>query len=300
MFSCFVFNLVQLGKEIRRLRVIKMKIEELHKVELDLIQEIIEICQKNQIKYFMIGGSLLGAVRHQGFIPWDDDVDIGMVRDDYDRFLQVAPAELSQPYYFLQTDQSDQNYAFGYAKLLDESIYIEEKRNINDARKGVFVDIFPFDKIPTGDVERSIQQSRYKYLNAKIILASNYRLIDTEITAKIRKLQPDQSRKTREYKEKRDELARTYNQDETIQEYKNLASQYSYEKELLSEKELATVVEVPFENLTVTILSAYDAILSRLYGDYLQLPPEDKQIEKHIEKVTILDRKEFTFDNRIN
>lgn len=300
MFSCFVFNLVQLGKEIRRLRVIKMKIEELHKVELDLIQEIIEICQKNQIKYFMIGGSLLGAVRHQGFIPWDDDVDIGMVREDYDRFLRVAPAELSQPYYFLQTDQSDQNYAFGYAKLLDESIYIEEKRNINDARKGVFVDIFPFDKIPTGDVERSIQQSRYKYLNAKIILASNYRLIDTEITVKIRKLQPDQSRKTREYKEKRDELARTYNQDETIQEYKNLASQYSYEKELLSEKELATVVEVPFENLTVTILSAYDAILSRLYGDYLQLPPEDKQIEKHIEKVTILDRKEFTFDNRIN
>lgn len=277
-----------------------MKIEELHKVELDLIQEIIEICQKNEIKYFMIGGSLLGAVRHQGFIPWDDDVDIGMVREDYDRFLKVAPQELSKPYYFLQTEQSDQNYAFGYAKLLDESIYIEEKRNINDARKGVFVDIFPFDKVPDGDVERSIQQSRYKYLNARIILSSNYRLMDTEITTKIRKLQTNQSHKTEEYKEKRDELARTYNQDDTIEMYKNLSSQYSYEKELVSEKELATVVSVPFENLTVTILSAYDAILSRMYGDYLQLPPENKQIEKHIEKVTILDRDDFTFGNRIN
>lgn len=280
--------------------MIKMKIEELHKVELDLIQEIIEICQKNEIKYFMIGGSLLGAVRHQGFIPWDDDVDIGMVREDYDRFLKVAPQELSKPYYFLQTEQSDQNYAFGYAKLLDESIYIEEKRNINDARKGVFVDIFPFDKVPDGDVERSIQQSRYKYLNARIILSSNYRLMDTEITTKIRKLQTNQSHKTEEYKEKRDELARTYNQDDTIEMYKNLSSQYSYEKELVSEKELATVVSVPFENLTVTILSAYDAILSRMYGDYLQLPPENKQIEKHIEKVTILDRDDFTFGNRIN
>ncbi|WP_409022727.1 phosphorylcholine transferase LicD [Dellaglioa sp. P0083] len=277
-----------------------MKIEELHKVELDLIQEVVEICQKNNIKYFMIGGSLLGAVRHQGFIPWDDDVDIGMVRDDYDRFLQIAPQEISQPYYFLQTDQSDPNYAFGYAKLLDESIHVEEKRNINDARKGVFVDIFPFDKVPTGDVERSIQQSKYRYLNAKILLLSNYRLMDTEINAKIRKLQPDQSRKTKEYKEKRDELVRTYNQDDTISEYKNLASQYSYEKELLSEKELADVIQVPFENLTVTILSAYDAILSRLYGDYLQLPPESKQIEKHIEKVTILDRNDFTFDNEID
>ncbi|MHC9532433.1 LicD family protein [Dellaglioa sp. BT-FLS60] len=277
-----------------------MKIEELHKVELDLIQEIITICQKNDIKYFMIGGSLLGAVRHQGFIPWDDDVDIGMVREDYDRFLQVAPEALSQPYYFLQTDQSDQKYAFGYAKLLDESIYIEEKRNINDARKGVFVDIFPFDKVPTGNVERSIQQSRYKYLNARIILLSNYRLLDTEINAKIRKLQPDQSLKIKEYKEKREELVRTYNQDRTLMEYKNLASQYSYEKELLSEKELASVISVPFENLTVTILSAYDAILSRLYGDYLQLPPESKQIEKHIEKVTILDRNQFVFDNGID
>ena len=114
---------------------------------LDILIEIDRICQKHDIPYFLYGGTLLGAIRHQGFIPWDDDLDIAMYRKDYDRLMEILPKELPDNF-VLQTNDTDKNYFYFFAKVRDKNSYLEEycgyDRFFRD--KGIFVDIFPFEK----------------------------------------------------------------------------------------------------------------------------------------------------------
>ena len=113
--------------------------------ELEIFKVIIDICDRLNLRYYVIGGTLIGAIRHKGFIPWDDDIDIGMMRKDYDIFLREAPKYLPEQY-FLQTVWSDPEYLNCFAKVRDSNTTFVEipvaKRKINH---GVFVDVFPLD-----------------------------------------------------------------------------------------------------------------------------------------------------------
>lgn len=140
----------------------RYKTEELRRIqllELDALKEIIFICDKLKIEYFLIGGTCLGAIRHDGFIPWDDDIDVGMRRNDYIRFLHEAPSELSSQF-FLQTPDSDKESAYNYAKLrVNGTVFVEYSvRNVN-MHKGVYCDIFPFDEVPD-DENLNLRQFR--------------------------------------------------------------------------------------------------------------------------------------------
>ncbi|RXA84805.1 LicD family protein, partial [Enterococcus faecalis] len=95
------------------------QIEELHRVQLQMLQVVTTICDKYDIEYMLNGGTFLGAIRHDGFIPWDDDVDLGMTRENYDKFATVAPVEFQHTHYFMQTADTDPNFAFSYMKILD-------------------------------------------------------------------------------------------------------------------------------------------------------------------------------------
>ncbi len=116
------------------------------KVMLEILLEIHRICEKHNIPYTLIAGTLLGAVRHKGFIPWDDDCDIAMMREDYERFLLVAPKELSEDY-FLQTKQTDKCYPLNFAKVRKNNTVLIETGETGEENyhHGIFVDIFPFD-----------------------------------------------------------------------------------------------------------------------------------------------------------
>lgn len=263
-----------------------MSLSPLHQVELDLMQTVINICDTEKIDYFLIGGSLLGAIRHQGFIPWDDDIDIGMRRSDYQRFITVANRYLDPNTYFLQTGASDPDYALSYMKLLDVNTYIEEKNNVNNAFKGVFVDIFPFDKIPDDDALRRSQMMHYKLEDAAILLRLNYNFVKTPLRNILKKKTAQQLAEVNAQKQDREGYMRLYEQSDS-RTYKNLASQYDYDKEILSSAELTELVTTPFENMTVKIPQAYDQILTRMYGDYMQLPPADQRVEKHLNKLII-------------
>lgn len=126
-------------------------------IELELLVEIDRICRKNHIKYNLCGGTLIGAVRHKGFIPWDDDVDIRMLRSEYKKFKEACKQELDDTRFFLQDFESDPKYRWGYAKLLrKDTVYIRTGQTHLGMKNGVFLDIFISDGIPNQKWMRNI------------------------------------------------------------------------------------------------------------------------------------------------
>lgn len=219
-------------------------------------------------------------------------MDIGMTRNQYEQFAKYAPALLKNSHYFLQTAYSDSNYGFSYMKLLDRHTYIEEKANVNNARKGVFVDIFPFDQIPEDPASQRSQITRFKFYDSRIILKAGYSLIDTPLRHFRSEPSPEQMESLTAMKQKRETIMREYENGHTSQ-LKNLASQYAYDKEILTIDDTQQLIDVPFETLKVKIPANYDHILSQMYGDYMQLPPENQQTEKHISRL-IMDNQVFS------
>ncbi|MBE6350205.1 MAG: LicD family protein [Spirochaetaceae bacterium] len=129
-----------------------ISMEDLRKMqllELKILKEVKRICEKNSIPYFLIAGTLLGAVRHKGFIPWDDDIDIGMLRDDYERFLEVCKTDLDSEY-FLQTPTTEKGNAdYGIAHVrLNGTEMVQEFRKNTATHNGLTIDIFPYDTLP--------------------------------------------------------------------------------------------------------------------------------------------------------
>lgn len=118
-------------------------------VEMDLAQELLRVCKKNSLKIFADFGTLLGAVRHKGFIPWDDDMDFSMLREDYEKLCRIASSEFKHPYFF-QYSNSGKNFINGHAKLRNSMttgiIKDEMKRNLN-YNQGIFIDILPMDNV---------------------------------------------------------------------------------------------------------------------------------------------------------
>lgn len=116
---------------------------------LDILKTFDTICRKHHIPYWLSSGTLIGAVRHKGFIPWDDDLDVEMMREDYIRLLKILPTELPEQY-VLQTHETDPNYIFVYGKLRDENSFIAETTDYDRIFKyrGIYIDIFPMEKTP--------------------------------------------------------------------------------------------------------------------------------------------------------
>lgn len=135
----------------------KTPLEQMKLVELKLLKVLNKICKENNIKYWLDGGTLLGAVRHGGFIPWDDDIDVGMLREDYEKFLKLASKELPSDI-FLQNWDTEKNFFLPMTKLRDKYssiIEIEDRNSKNHS--GIFIDIFPFDYLPKNNTLKNIQ-----------------------------------------------------------------------------------------------------------------------------------------------
>jgi len=126
----------------------KKTFNRLHETEIQILDEFVRICDKHNLKYYLYGGTLLGAVRHKGFIPWDDDIDIVMLRDDYEKFGKVCQEELHSDYFY-QTNKTDSNFTKLFAKIRLNNTYVREKAwDHLDMHKGIFIDILPLDNFP--------------------------------------------------------------------------------------------------------------------------------------------------------
>lgn len=147
----------------------KKELELLHEHLYKITAEIIRICQKYHLCYFLIGGSAIGVHFWDGIIPWDDDVDIGMPRYDYERFLEIAPREL-QSEFFLQSQTTDPHSPFWFAKVRENNtLYVEGHFKRLDIHHGIFVDIFPFDEIPDSRILEIFQYHAFSFFHACFI-----------------------------------------------------------------------------------------------------------------------------------
>lgn len=265
----------------------KMYLEQLKKVQeiqLNIALEVKRICNKHEIKYSLIAGTLLGAIRHKGFIPWDDDMDIGMLRSEYEKFIEVAKKELSNDY-FLQTWETDLGFGMPFAKIRKNGTKYVEKNSIKtDQHEGIFIDIFPFDAVPNSRLRKKTHELKTYILKRLLLIKLGYQLWDSDENFKKNiyriisvVIQPI----SLEYiKEKLKNEMVKYN-NYSMEEVVTIGGSYGYRKETIFKKWLENLQTIEFEKCDFLAPVENVNYLEKFYGDYKELPPEEKRYNRH-------------------
>lgn len=260
----------------------KLSIEEIKQLSFKVLCRVRDVCEANGITYSLTGGTLIGAARHQGFIPWDDDIDIMMPRPDYDRFIQIVRnGEYGFDLHCAEMDGPD--YGYTIAKACHRNTVVRE--NGSGTEVGVFVDIFPVDG--AGDQEWSAG------LRAKVFVFLHGLKISANWTSfrrsKLRRWYYEPLRYLCYLLSKllgKKQIDRMVNSFLRSRRYEDCA----YVGRLLGDHGSHEVMpkalfegtcRLPFEGELFDAIAGYDAFLTRLYGDYMQLPPPDKQATHH-------------------
>lgn len=238
-----------------------------------LLKELDRICRQLDIPYMLFAGTMLGAVRHQGFIPWDDDIDVLMLREDYDRFLKEAAPDSEK--FYLQREFSE-HWPMYFSKLRLNNTTCLEKFHPKDPdiHQGISIDIFPCDNAAGSGVGRKLQ-----FLASKIVIAKSLdkRGYDTDSTAKkifmcLCRVLPMKPFLRLIQCGKKDSA--------TVHSFLGGSSRFS--KSVYPREWIAQRVQMQFEDGEYPVSAHYDALLRHLYGDYTVLPPEDQRaIKQH-------------------
>lgn len=262
----------------------KLTHEEIQHIELQILLNFTKFCQEHNLRFYLSGGTLLGAIRHRGFIPWDDDIDICMPRADYERLLMVYK---SNDIYQLSSNHLN-NSLFPYANLKDMRTYVKSKYIRNDSH--LWIDIFPVDGLPDS---LNLVKDIYKECNfyRRIFLLEDARLGEGKTTF----------RKYLKYILK--PISILYGKKRCVEKIEQIAKKHSYQDckyvgavtwglygagERMLKSEFEKQVMVEFEGHQFPAFSCWDSYLKGLYGDYMQLPPVEKR-QTHDMKVYVKD-----------
>lgn len=266
----------------------KIDIKDVHKVQVEILLEVDKICKENNIKYQLFAGSLLGSIRHEGFIPWDDDIDICMLRKDYEEFLRICNTKLNSKY-FLQNNDTDSNYIAQFSKIRKNgTLFLESGLSELDIHHGVFIDIFPLDNVMPNKLIGKIQRnliyfiyvldiSRVKRLSfthnniyKKTIKSALYfisKLVPIKLTNNMLK-----------------KLFCMFNENmdaEYVTHMTNAATKNTYYKNLRKRDDFYNIIDGKFEGYVFPIPEKYDEVLKELFGEYMKFPPIEEQKPHH-------------------
>lgn len=266
------------GKVLRKLQF----------TELEMLIEVDRICRKYDIRYSLDGGTLLGAIRHNGFIPWDDDADVVMLRSEYEKFYEICKLELDTERFFLQEYRTDENYRWGYSKMRrNGTLFLREGQEHGGWNQSVFIDIFVYDHVPDNALLRRI------HLFACYCIRKG--------------LYAEVGRKSAESALLR-EWYRVYNiiprnwwfyliggiAAKTNRKQHELVRHMTYPYRRACRYGLPSVcfddyTEKGFEGHIFKVFRNYDLYLTRLYGDYMTLPPPEQRKTHPVSDIRLID-----------
>jgi len=255
------------------------KLRQLQLTQLELLKIFDRVCRKYDIKYSLYAGSLLGAVRHQGFIPWDDDLDVCMARSEYDRFIQAWEQEPPEGY-VLQNKENAPDFWQSFSKIRkDHTTFMMYETEKGKFHTGIFLDIFPIDRIPNGKLNRMMFKwhcMKYQLLTREFVpplSGTVVRLGSKVILACIPKFRREAVRqktlkKLTRYNDQKDL--------ETIAIETMASIRKPFAADMLDE-----YVYLPFEDGEFMCFAGWEDHLRRKFGDYMQLPPEEERAWRH-------------------
>lgn len=248
-------------------------------VLLEMLYKYDQVCKKYNLKYFLIYGSLLGAVRHKGFVPWDDDLDVCMPRADYEKFIQLSE-EFTDPL-FLQTPYTDKNYFYTPARIRNNNTTgVVELFKHAGFNQGVWFSIFPLDFWDdNGGEERYLKIRQLAMHNSTYMRLKNPNLSDKD-KARVAAYLAEHRDPLQDYEEIH-RLASSCKDPNSEHVMMAVITLEKYERKLLHAADFASSVDIDFEGLKIPAPSGYENVLHFLYGDYMQFPPMEQRGLKH-------------------
>lgn len=263
------------NEEIRDEFLVSAQMKKVWAIEMDLYRELTRILNKHNLRYFTDGGTVLGGIRHKGFIPWDDDLDVCIPREDYDKLLLLA-SEFKSPY-FLQSPITDPEYGYSFIRLRNSntSVVVEPYTHAK-FNQGIYIDILPLDNVTKEDIAPRMEK-------IKQLIFKN--------SAYMRKDFPNKSetdlQKIKEFLDPNMKPIDVWNEINKIAtEKQNSATDYwstvvvtifAPHKNLCSKKAFETYKDIPFESISIRIPQGYHELLSTYYGNYMEFPPVEKR-----------------------
>lgn len=251
------------------------ELREVQLIQLEMLEEVDRICRKCNIRYNIIAGTLLGAVRHKGFIPWDDDADVALLRPEYDKFCKACETELDKERFYFQDHHNTPGYRWGYGKLRrKDTLFLRENQEDMPYEQGIFIDIFPLDSVPQHWSGRMVSNIKYFWLRkcmwAPIGVKSSKHFVSKMFYKGLNKISDKKIYKC--YNRCIEKSKKIKSDWVRILTYPTPTKDYAYKRSWYEHSE-----EIEFENVKFYGIKDTDAYLTFKFGAYSQLPPEDKR-----------------------
>lgn len=273
-------------EEVRDGWLVSETIKKVWWIQMDLLKVFDSICKKYNLRWFPDGGVLIGVIRHKGFIPWDDDVDVCMPREDYNKFLKVCPKELSSPY-FLQTPLSDRDCYMYWSSLRNSNTTGNRKCCMNTKQNnGIAIDIIPMEGCENNYI---VYMMRRTPLRIASVICNTY-VNEFNMSTKavmlrkiLRKLNINYREiyKWLEKQNSRHPMSKYEKCTQTLIADPMVYGKDGLKKVIQNKADYESTIEMPFENMTLPVPCGYDHILKNYYGDYMAFPPFDERQGKH-------------------
>lgn len=254
------------------------ELQHLQKVILMIAKDVDKLCKENNIEYYLLGGSCIGAIRHQGFIPWDDDLDIMMTRDNYEKFIKIARSKLSPNKYILQEGLKDWPLYFSKVRLKGTYIHEPEDEYASFDMHGIYLDVFALDNVSNNNLIATLQYFLAKYFLSYQLGERSYKSASFKKKILIFLSNPLKIKFLRKIVL---QFIERYNKT-TTQRLGFFYSNARLRNAIIPKSIYGIPKYVKFEDTELPVPEKFHDYLTQMFGDYMKLPPENQRIGHHL------------------